>query len=224
MLIDKLLFVCVYSFPHVSEVGCIMSSICFLLQLSICRIEYTTTTNDFQRSQIPAHLLCQSEGTSDGVRCRDKHRRLTIHAREGHQRALVGKPPHIADLRHELWSGDLACALHFHDVADVSLAAFSDAYRKWCTRSGYRFSQSDAERLHAAARNSVATFPKNDSTKLLITQAVDSLNAVYDALYILRGEIGTLGLAVKKGVDARKCLIQQRDQAVAEDHAGFLGA
>ena len=53
----------------------------------------------------------------------------------------------------------------------------------------YRFSQSDAERLHAAARNSVATFPKNDSTKLLIVQAVDSLNAVYDALYILRGEM-----------------------------------
>ena len=52
-----------------------------------------------------------------------------------------------------------------------------------------RFSQSDAERLHATARNSVATFPKNDSTKLLTVQAVDSLNAVYDALYILRGEM-----------------------------------
>ena len=35
----------------------------------------------------------------------------------------------------------------------------------------------------------MATFPKNDSAKLLITQAVDSLNAVYDALYILRGEM-----------------------------------
>lgn len=74
-------------------------------------------------------------------------------------------------------------------MAGVSLAAFSDAYRKWCARSGYRFSQSDAEKLHAAARNAVATFPKNDSTKLLIAQAVDSLNAVYDALYILRGEM-----------------------------------
>ncbi|MDE6902038.1 MAG: transposase [Lachnospiraceae bacterium] len=35
----------------------------------------------------------------------------------------------------------------------------------------------------------MATFPKNDSTKLLIAQAADSLNAVYDALYILRGEM-----------------------------------
>ncbi len=74
-------------------------------------------------------------------------------------------------------------------LAGISLAAFSDAYRKWCARSGYRFSQSDAEKLRTAARNTVATFPKNDSTKLLIAQAVDSLNAVYDALYILRGEM-----------------------------------
>ena len=35
----------------------------------------------------------------------------------------------------------------------------------------------------------MATFPKNDSTKLLIAQAADSLNAVYDALHILRGEM-----------------------------------
>ena len=78
---------------------------------------------------------------------------------------------------------------HRDCVAGISLAAFSDAYRKWCAKSGYRFSQSDAEKLHTAARNTVATFPKNDSTKLLIAQAVDSLNAVYDALYILRGEM-----------------------------------
>ncbi|MDE7245300.1 MAG: hypothetical protein K2O18_15195 [Oscillospiraceae bacterium] len=71
---------------------------------------------------------------------------------------------------------------HKDCVAGISLAAFSDAYRKWCTKSKYCFSQSDAEKLHCAARNAVATFPKNDSTKLLITQAVDSLNAVYDAL------------------------------------------
>ena len=74
-------------------------------------------------------------------------------------------------------------------MAGVSLVAFSGAYRKWCARSGYRFSQSDTEKFYTAARNAVATFPKNDSTKLLIAQAVDSLNAVYDALYILRGEM-----------------------------------
>ena len=38
-----------------------------------------------------------------------------IHAREGHQSALVGKPPHIADLCHELRPGDLASTLHLHN-------------------------------------------------------------------------------------------------------------
>ena len=90
---------------------------------------------------------------------------------------------------HFKWVDFVRRFWHKDCVAGVSLAAFSDAYRKWCAKSGYRFSQSDAEKLHSAARNAVATFPKNDSTKLLITQAVDSLNAVYDALHILRGEM-----------------------------------
>jgi transposase len=90
---------------------------------------------------------------------------------------------------HFKWVDFVKHFWHKDCVAGISFAAFSDAYRKWCAKSGYRFSQPDAEKLHAAARNAVATFPKNDSTKLLIVQAVDSLNAVYDALHILRGEM-----------------------------------
>ena len=56
----------------------------------------------------------------------------------------------------------------------------------------YHYSLSDAKRIHGIARNSVATLAKNDSTKLLITQAVDSLNAVYDTLQILRSEMQRL--------------------------------
>ena len=78
---------------------------------------------------------------------------------------------------------------HKDCVATVSLNSFADSFQKWCKRTGYHYSYADAERIHRIARNSVATFPKNDSTKLLITQAVDSLNAVYDALNILRSEL-----------------------------------
>lgn len=74
-------------------------------------------------------------------------------------------------------------------MATVSLSSFADTFQKWCKKTGYRFSYADAERIHSIAKRSVATFPKNDSTKLLITQAVDSLNAVYDALHILRAEL-----------------------------------
>jgi transposase len=90
---------------------------------------------------------------------------------------------------HFKWVDFVRRFWHKDCVAGVSFATFSDAYRKWCKRTGYRFSLSDAEKLYRAARNAVATFPKNDSTKMLIAQAVDSLNAVYDALHILRGEM-----------------------------------
>lgn len=90
---------------------------------------------------------------------------------------------------HVKWVDFVKRFYHKDCVAGVSLNSFSDTFQKWCKRSGYRFSLSDAERIHSIARSLVATFPKNDSTKLLITQAVDSLNAVYDALQILRAEM-----------------------------------
>ena len=90
---------------------------------------------------------------------------------------------------HFKWVDFVRRFWHKDCVAGVSFTAFSDAYRKWCAKSGYRYMEKDAEQLHSVARNAVATFPKSDSTKLLITQAVDSLNAVYDALHILRGEM-----------------------------------
>ena len=46
---------------------------------------------------------------------------------------------------HFKWVDFVKCFWHKDCVASVSLAAFSDAYRKWCAKFGYRFSQSDAE-------------------------------------------------------------------------------
>lgn len=57
---------------------------------------------------------------------------------------------------------------HEDNVAAVSIQSLSESFRKWCKRTGYHYSQADAERLYRHARESVATFKKNDSTKLLI--------------------------------------------------------
>lgn len=43
------------------------------------------------------------------------------------------------------------------------------------------------QQLHGYCE-AVATLPKNDSTKLLITQATNSLNAIYDSLQAIRTE------------------------------------
>ena len=78
---------------------------------------------------------------------------------------------------------------HKDCVAAVSLNVFKDTFRKWCKKTGYRFNYSDAERIHNIARNTVATLPKNDSTKLLIMQAAKCLNSVYESLQIQRDEM-----------------------------------
>ena len=90
---------------------------------------------------------------------------------------------------HVKWVDFVKRFWHKDCVAGLSSSAFSSVYRKWCSNSGYRFSAFDVENIHRAAREAVATFPKNNSTKLLITQSVDSLNAVYDALRVMRGEM-----------------------------------
>ena len=66
---------------------------------------------------------------------------------------------------HVKWIDYVLRFWHKECVAALSLATFTDTFQKWCKRTGYKFSASDAERIHAIARNAVATLPKNDSTK-----------------------------------------------------------
>ena len=93
---------------------------------------------------------------------------------------------------HIKWVDFVRRFWHKDCVAASSFSSFADTFQKWCKRTGYHYSLSDAKRIHGIARNSVATLAKNDSTKLLITQAVGSLNAVYDTLQILRSEMQRL--------------------------------
>ena len=78
---------------------------------------------------------------------------------------------------HHKWIDFVERFWHKDCVAAVSLHSFAVTLEKWCKRYGYRYSHADAEYIHAQARNAVATLPKNDSTKLLIMQAVHTLPA-----------------------------------------------
>lgn len=78
---------------------------------------------------------------------------------------------------------------HKDCVTAYSRAAFHKTYHKWCKNTGYRFNPKQADELYNAAQNAIATFPKNDSAKIMMTQAINSLNAVYEALNTLRQEL-----------------------------------
>lgn len=81
---------------------------------------------------------------------------------------------------------------HRDCVAGSSLKAFSESYRSWCKREGYIYTDADAAKIHRAAKEVTAFLSRCESTKRLIVQSVDTLNATYDSLNAIRTEMNRL--------------------------------
>ena len=167
---------------------------------------------------------------------------------------VVGKPPHIADLRHELWSGDLACALHFHDhiefrqqggqtehlpaqdiqrVIDGVQAVYGLSDEQLGAvvfgKCSHGVSGSGVEPFSVRLREAIAGSGAPFAVSIRENGEGNACHAVlvpeaFHKIHPFEMPIRPLGLDVKKCVDAGEGLIQQGDQTVAEDHAGFLGA
>jgi transposase len=83
---------------------------------------------------------------------------------------------------HEKWIDFAASFWHCECVGGISERAFKERYTKWCQRSGYKYSAEKAGMLHFQARELIATLPRNDSAKGLVTLAVTQLNTVNETL------------------------------------------
>ena len=66
---------------------------------------------------------------------------------------------------------------HVDCVRKMSLKAFTDHYQKWCKRRKYNFSQSKAEEIYVKAKNLVPVLPKDETTELIVRQAINQLNS-----------------------------------------------
>ena len=91
---------------------------------------------------------------------------------------------------HVKWLDFAARFWHCDCVSALTLKVFSERYRKWCKRSGYY--PVGADEIHAAARQCTPVMPKNDNTKLLITQAVAQVTAVAESLAAIDREMNYL--------------------------------
>jgi transposase len=91
---------------------------------------------------------------------------------------------------HEKWVDFAAEFWHSDCVAKLSLNAFTERYRKWCKRSGYH--AANTEGIHTFARKCVSVLPKNESTKLLITEAAGQINYICETLNIFAKEMKRL--------------------------------
>lgn len=90
------------------------------------------------------------------------------------------------------WVDFAASFWHVDVVRGMSLAAFTERYRKWCKRHGYNFSISKAAEIHAEAQELIAMMPKDTLTKTMVKQAIDSLNAVSKSVEQLKAEMRSL--------------------------------
>ena len=78
---------------------------------------------------------------------------------------------------------------HVDCVRSKSLDAFTEHYQNWCRRKGYNFSTDKAQKIYQLSSDLIAVFPKDDSTKLLIRQAVAMLNTASETVESLRAKM-----------------------------------
>jgi len=101
--------------------------------------------------------------------------------------ALFGSP--VREDGTQKWVDFAASFWHVDCVRNMSPAAFTERYRKWCKRHGYNFSSDRAAGIHAGAKDQIAVMPKDDLTKMLIRQAIVSLNAVSKTVEQMKAEM-----------------------------------
>lgn len=105
--------------------------------------------------------------------------------------ALFKSAPRDID-GHEKWVDFVGRFWHCECVCGTSGKVFTNQYRKWCAKAGYRFSTEKAVSIYAHASAQVSTLSMTNSVKCLITQAVAQLNAIIETISVIQHEMQTL--------------------------------
>lgn len=90
------------------------------------------------------------------------------------------------------WVDFAASFWHVDCVRSVGLSAFTERYRKWCKRHGYNFQSHKPQEIFINSKGLIAVFPKDDTTKALIKQAIAQLNAVSQVVERIRSDMNRL--------------------------------
>ena len=93
---------------------------------------------------------------------------------------------------HEKWIDFTAKFWHCECVCKLSPKTFHEHYGKWCRKAGYQYRAEKAEDIYVKSCGHLDTLPKNDCTKLLITQAIQQLNTIAETLSVLINEMRRL--------------------------------
>ena len=90
---------------------------------------------------------------------------------------------------HEKWVDFAGKFWHRECVCGNSEKSFTNQYRMWCAKAGYRFSEGKAASIYAHAASQVSTLPMTDAAKRLVTLAVDQLNTIIETVSVIQHEM-----------------------------------
>ncbi len=90
---------------------------------------------------------------------------------------------------HEKWIDFTARFWHRDCVCSLSRNAFSECYRRWCNRTGSRWSVHKANEIYDYACAQIVCVPKDAVTKLMLTQAVAQLNSLLETISTIQKEM-----------------------------------
>ena len=97
---------------------------------------------------------------------------------------------------HQKWMDFATKFWHCECVCGLSPKAFTERYRAWCKRNGYRFSEFKADDIYVESCGHVSVMPKNETTKFLITQAISQVNTVSETLAVFAREMKSLAASL----------------------------
>jgi len=104
--------------------------------------------------------------------------------------AYFGSP--VREDGSQKWVDFAASFWHVDCVRGLSRNAFIERYRKCCKRHSYNFSAAMVAEIYDDAKELVPTLPKNESTKVLLSEAVSQLNAISRTTEVLRYEMNRI--------------------------------
>jgi transposase len=104
---------------------------------------------------------------------------------------LFTSPPRKSD-GHEKWLDFASKFWHCECICSLSPKTFAERYQKWCRKAGYNFCKDKADDIYASACGHLVGMPKNDTTKLLVTQAVNQINAISESFAVIAREMKRL--------------------------------
>ena len=104
---------------------------------------------------------------------------------------LFSSPPRKRD-GHEKWIDFTLKFWHCECVCKLSQKEFTERYRRWCKRHRYNFSVQKSEDIYIASLGHWLVIPRNDTVKLLVTQAITQINAICETIAVIAAELKRL--------------------------------